>query len=90
MGLHTRPHCPSLLEDILKELMTNENQTKWVQARLALKALGLTPMDFIDLDMAMCIKVWEDDLGPLNMTPEELVEMHEDYHIDLCARALKL
>ena len=70
--------------------MTNENQAKWGQARLALKALGLSPQEFIDLDMAMCIKTWEDDLGPLNMTPAEVMDMHDDYHIDLCARALKL
>jgi len=70
--------------------MTKENQAKWEQARLALRALGLSPSEFIDLDMAMCIKTWEDDLGPLNMTPEEVMEMHDDYHIDLCARALKL
>ena len=81
---------PFALKANLKELMLKENQAKWERACEALKAMGLTPNEFIDLDMAMCFKTWEDDLGPMNMTPEDAMEMHEDYHIDLCARALKL
>ena len=68
--------------------MTSLNQLRYAQARDALKAIGMEPKDFIELDMAMCFKTWEDDLGPMNMTPEDAMEMQEEYFVDLVTKAL--
>ena len=73
--------------------MTKENCAKYAQARLALEKLGISPSDFIELDMAMCFKTWaEDDPTGDPLTVDQAMDIHldTDYFKDVCAKALVL
>lgn len=72
--------------------MTKENQAKWERACEALKLMGLEPTDFVDLDMAMCLKTWADDLELGPMSVDEVIDIHNEvgYLKDVVARALVL
>lgn len=82
---------PFALKVNLKELMRKENEAKWERACEALEAMGLTPKEFIDLDMAMCFHTWA-EADPTPMTVSDALDIHKDmgYFNDLMARALKL
>lgn len=73
--------------------MTKENRAKFLKASLALKKLGMTPYDFITLDMAACFECWAEDApdgAPL--TVDIAMELHSDtgYFKDIVAKALEL
>lgn len=70
--------------------MLKQNQEKYVQACQALKALGLEPRDFIDLNMVACLDTWSEAFDVSNITPEEIVELEAEYHLERCAKALAM
>jgi hypothetical protein len=71
--------------------MTKENQAKWEQACEALKLMGLTPKDFVELGMAMCLHTWaEDDPTPMTVSDAMDIRIDTGYFEHTIARALKL
>jgi len=71
-------------------MTTKLNQDKYARAVEALKTLGMTPQDFIDLNMVACLEAWSEAFDTSNITPEEIVEMEEEYHLERCAAALSM
>lgn len=73
--------------------MLQVNKARYEEACEALKCLGMTAQDFIDLNMAECFACWaEDDPTGAPMTVDSAMEIHLDtgYFKTLMERALGL
>jgi hypothetical protein len=75
--------------------MTSSNKAKYEAACAALKCLGMTAQDFIDLNMADCFACWAEDdplVDPTPMTVDSAMDIHLDtgYFKTLMERALVL